>query len=265
MALIADAHVHLYPCYDLKRAVSTLARNLHALCVDAIPVAFLAERRGQGSFRDLLANPDLLAPDFRVRPLPEPEALAVSTDSGDALHVFAGRQVVAAERIEVLSIACLTAFEDGLPAADVIERIVAAGGVPVLPWAPGKWMFGRGALVGALIDQFASAGLVLSDTSLRPWLLREPKLLQAGRKRGLKILAGSDPLPFAGEERVMGCYACRMPGVYDPKQPVTALRRLLRDPAHAAEPRGRRCGVVHVVCRLARNARARGMPLKSGA
>ena len=44
MKIIADTHVHFYPCYQLGLALSTLINKLDTLVPDAIKAAFLVER-----------------------------------------------------------------------------------------------------------------------------------------------------------------------------------------------------------------------------
>jgi len=58
-----------------------------------------------------------------------------------------GRQIVTRERLEILGLAMRRRFLMACPPR-VIQRIVEAGGIPVLPGSPGKWLFARGQLVG---------------------------------------------------------------------------------------------------------------------
>jgi len=52
-------------------------------------------------------------------------------------------------------------------------------------------------------------------------------LLALGRRRGFKVLAGSDPLPLAGEERRIGRYGVRVRAEFDPEAPAESVRRML--------------------------------------
>ena len=184
MSIIADTHVHLYPAvYSVEAVCAALARNLGRMAggADAARVGCLVEREGQRVLRDLGA---------------EAGALAVATAEG-TVHLIAGRQFVAVERIEILGLAVELELADGLPAAEFVERILAAGGVPVLSWAPGKWFFKRGRVVGELMQRFG-AQVLLGDTTLRPLGWGAPCLMRAGRRQGLRVVAGSDPLPVGG-------------------------------------------------------------------
>jgi hypothetical protein len=161
--------------------------------------------------------------------------------------LVAGRQIVTRERLEILALAMRAAIPDGLPAGDVIRRIIAAGGIPVLAWSPGKWLFGRGQPARDLVA--SDRRLSLGDTPLRPALWPEPRLMQLARARGAAVLPGSDPLPFAGEERYAGTYGFIYRGAFDADRPAAFLARLPAEPA-AIVPAGARCGAWAVARRL---------------
>lgn len=151
----------------------------------------------------------------------EREAILLNRDD-QPMWVFAGRQIVARERVEILALACTEKIPDGLPAGDVVHRVRGAGGVPVLAWAPGKWMFKRAEVVRRLLDEFGQEELLLGDSSLRFIGWPGP-----GPMKKWRTLAGSDPLPFAGEEEQAGCYGIRMQFDFDESRPVSSLRAAL--------------------------------------
>lgn len=263
MPIIADTHLHLYPCYAAGAALAGLADRLGTLAAAAgVPAAarvgVLVDRAGQSGLADLAAAaPRLADAGLRLAPAAEPGALRLTTAAGADLHLLAGRQIVTAERIEVLALAASLPVPDGLPAAEVLARIRAAGGVPVLSWAPGKWWFARGRLVAGLLAQGAPGTLLLGDTTLRPLGWGGPELLRAARRRGIGIVAGSDPLPVAGDECQMGRYTTVWPAAdFDPGRPVGSLRSALAD-ASAARATGARNGPLAAARRLWRNARRR--------
>lgn len=253
MTVVADTHAHLYACYDLPAALGALIRNLHAHAPGAVALAFLAERRECRVFADLQSGPAAKETGaVRVRPAGEPEALLLEGADGKRVYLFAGRQYATAEGIEVAALTVDLALADGLPATDVLRAVRDAGGVPVLPWAPGKWCLRRGRLVRRLIEEAAPGTLCVGDTTLRPRLWPEPRLLRRARQRGLPVLAGSDPLPFAGEERLLGTCVSVAESSFDPARPATSARNLLRGGATFAAA-GRRNGVFEVCTRLWRN------------
>lgn len=257
MPLIVDAHVHVYPCHDACVAFGTLVTNLQRWVPGARMAALLTERSDCSFFAALQAKPDLLGPaGFAVETAPGAASLRLRCAAGGELYVFAGRQVATAERIEVLALLCRAALPDGRPVRETLDAVRAAGGVPALAWAPGKWWFGRGRKVRQL---FRDAGrtLCLGDSSLRPGGWPEPALMRRARRMGIPVLAGSDALPFAGEERWLGRYATRIEADLDPGDPEGGIRRLLSGGETVFRPAGRRCSAGTVLRRLYRNARCR--------
>lgn len=255
--LVADGHVHLYPFYDLPRAVKALETNLRSHGVDGTPAGFLAERHDCHIFRDLREG-RLRLPGIDSCPAGEDGCLVLQRAAGPShLLLFAGRQIVTAERLEILLLTVDLPLADGLPAAQVVERAIGAGGVPVLAWAPGKWFFKRGEIVAGLLRRFAAGELLLGDTTLRPTLWGEPALMRSARRRGFGILSGSDPLPFPGEEGILGRYATVLEGEFDVDRPLAGVRRLLSTSAGLGASVGSRGGVVETLRRLRGNARAK--------
>jgi hypothetical protein len=133
-----------------------------------------------------------------------------------------------------------------------IEAVHGAGGVPVLSWAPGKWSFRRGERVAAMIDASSPEQLLVGDSSLRA-RATEPELMRSARQRGLKVVAGSDPLPISGEERIFGSYGTAWQGEVDEDRPLSSLRRMLLDPAVSVKTVGNRSTALGVVSRLGRH------------
>ena len=187
----------------------------------------------------------------------EAGVLTMTDATGRDLDLVAGRQIVTQERVEILALALVDDVADEQSADDTLEQIQAAGGVPVLSWAPGKWLGPRGRIIARLLKQHEPGQLLLGDTSLRPAIMPEPWLMQRARQRGFGVVHGSDPLPFAGEERMMATYGSRLNGDWDEARPLASLRALLRTPALASKAAGQRCGLFDLVRRLRSNARVR--------
>jgi hypothetical protein len=251
MRLIADTHLHLYPGYDTQKALRHLVDNLGELSGDAIKIGFLAERRDCNFFAQIATGADLGG--FKVQPTSEPDAVSICLDGKPVFYLIAGRQVVTAERIELLSLASRLNIAEGLPADETVRSILNAKGIPVLSWAPGKWFFERGSVVRRLITRFKSVEILFGDTSLRPTLWATPWLMHEAGRRGFKILAGSDPLPFAGDEKYMGTYATIMEGEFDAAKPATSVRNLMLSPGFSPLLTGLRCGPIETARRLLKN------------
>jgi hypothetical protein len=249
MSIVADTHVHVYGCHDAGSLLTAAARNLAAIATDpgASKVLFLTERRDCRFFASLSAGETAISVGPWVpQSSPEPGSLLLERPAGDALWLVAGRQIATRERLEILALTADVQIPDGLPIAETVETVLAAGAVPVLAWAPGKWWFARGRIVDRTLARFGRA-LLLGDSTLRPlgWMMPGPM-----RRRTL--LAGSDPLPFPGEEGKAGGYGILFDCDLSPDRPVTDLRRLLTG---EPPPRvvGRRDGPLEVLRRLRRH------------
>jgi len=240
MKLIADTHIHIYPCYNLVAAFDRLQTNLKQLAPDAVRAAFFTERSDCDFFAGIRdGTVKVVSNDFRIEPLTEPEGLVLIEEEGALLYLFSGRQIVSAERIEILALATDMKIDDGMPARDVINAVIDAGGVPVLSWAPGKWLFKRKKVIHSLMDSNDPDRMLIGDTSLRPTVWKTPLLMRKAAKKGFSILAGSDPLPFRGEERYLGRYGSLIKGPFDEQKPVSSIRRLLTSTALTKTRRGK--------------------------
>lgn len=52
---------------------------------------------------------------------------------------MAGRQIVTAEKLEVLALGTDLDIDDGRPIREVLSLVTENGGLPVIPWGAGKW------------------------------------------------------------------------------------------------------------------------------
>ncbi|MBU4248658.1 MAG: hypothetical protein KKG09_03755 [Verrucomicrobia bacterium] len=257
----ADGHLHVYPQFRLDQAFDSLMANLDCNArdfwlsdpQDTVRLAFLTEgsdcrffeQLRDGTVNSAAAGLEIVAPR-------EALSLTLIHRGSRKLCLIAGRQIVTRERLEVLGLAMRESIPDGLSVRETISRIVASGGIPVLPWAPGKWLFGRGRLVRELVAAGQSGTLVLGDSSLRPSGWPEPASMRLARARGLMILPGSDPLPLPGEERQMGAYGFVYEGPFDPEHPADSVRALLAGDPTRSIPAGRRNNLLQVISRLHR-------------
>lgn len=244
MWIVADTHVHLYPVHDVDRWLDAAFQNLK-MARAAERVVCLTERFDCHAFRDNIFRGDRIGES----------ALRVER-AGEPLFVLAGRQVVTSERLEVLAIGADAEIPDGRPLSEALARVREAGGVPVLAWAPGKWFFQRGKIIAGVLEREPPGSLLIGDSSLRPTLWPDPDLMSYGHARGFKIVAGSDPLPIAGDEALVGTYGSAWDASFDPARPGASIRAALLDPVVVCHTRGRRGAVMDVVRRLRRHRAA---------
>jgi hypothetical protein len=231
-----DAHVHFHPAHRADGQLDALAERAASLAPGATPALALLDREGQNHFSAWREPGQPLDPGgrWRLGRLADPSC-AVLTDGSREVLAFAGRQVAASERIEAVGLFCRDLFADGLPLADTLSALRSSGALPMLAWGIGKWLFGRAAVVAAVLQDAAPDSLLLVDSALRPTFWPEPRLMAAARRQGLRVLAGTDPLPRSCDAAAAGRYATLVDGDLDPSAPSASLRRLLLAPG--SEPR----------------------------
>lgn len=261
MELVADTHVHIYPVHDAAGLIRACADRLRgqAQSPDAVCALFLTEGQGFHFFDRLRDGSHGLPDAFRVDPADEPEAVRVTGDDGNRVWIFSGRQIVTAERLEVLALTSFDGIPDGAPTGRTVEGVHESGAIPVLSWAPGKWFFQRGDVVRDVIEGHAPGRLLIGDTALRPTIWPEPSLMKVARRKGIAVLAGSDPLPFAGDETQAGGYGVRGALDFDENKPVSSVRAWLTDPNAHIERIGKRNGPVEMLARMMKHRKSKNL------
>ena len=254
--IAGDGHFHLYPCFDPARAINALVDNLNLLAGsasglgagrDVFKIAFLTEG-GQFNYFQKILRKEVVFPQagFEISAGPEEHCLSISRDGGLLLVLMAGRQVATLERLEILGLGMEKEISDALPEGEIIDKIIAAGGLPVLPFSPGKWLFKRGKLARRLAEKYGRK-LIIGDSALRPIGWGAPEIMRRARKINQAVLAGSDPLPMAGEEKYAGRYGFVYQGPFDASKPLTAIREIIADKPEMMMPVGRRRSMADVV------------------
>jgi hypothetical protein len=246
--MVIDTHLHYYDFYDSALFMRSLVGNLESVSPGSQKAGVVLDRAGMAGF-EILAD--------KAQGIPDAKASAndscLSYDDADgSVKVYRGVQVACKEGFEVLGLFCTEELEDRLPAMDAIGRVTEAGGIAVVAWAPGKWMFNRRKLVSDLLECVAAGSVLLGDTALRPTVWGEPGLMHDFREKGGKVLCGSDPLPFPGQERVAGSYASLLS--VEPDQPVdAAINQCLSESGQCPASVGSRVGTFGFACRMIKN------------
>jgi hypothetical protein len=246
LSLVADGHVHLYGCYDLSRFFSRALSSLGTLAPpgDALGI-FLTERAGCDFFRNTCCQ------HAEFVPLEQRGEHIVAGRIGE-LFMFAGRQIATLERLEVLALCSNESFTDGLTFEESLAQVRASGALPVLPWSPGKWIGKRGRIIETALADAKPGELLLADSSLRPRGFPEPAAFRHARSRGFGIIAGTDPLPYSGQESEVGTFGFRMPH-FDAGSPLQSVRDALLKPHSTIELVGKRSSLPAVIKRLWKN------------
>ena len=234
--LAIDGHVHLYSVFDLKTAVESGRSNLLSNASKkskrgnkTVPVWLLVERSDADFFEKLINNPGKYEADgFRFVKGKDDLTIEVRKDEEIVLYIFAGRQLVTAENLEVLSlISNLNIGDKEKPLDEVIQAVKDSGGIPTLNWAPGKWFFNRGKVIARQIRERENKEIFFGETTLRNTLWPKPALMRQAEQKGFRVIAGSDPLPFSGEEKRIGSFGFVLDGVFDPAKPAESVRKAL--------------------------------------
>jgi hypothetical protein len=237
MTIIADGHVHLHLCFQFKNVFNAAIENFYKWNNNNLEniyrILFLTEGENEDSFNILtnLAGLNKELGDWKLKKTNEFSSLYAENHQGQNLFIIAGRQIIAAEGVEVLALGTTNDFKDRLPMNDLIDKIRNSGGLPVIPWGFGKWIGYRRSLVNIYLERYGNKKpLFLGDNGNRLKYLPRPKQFYRGEEKGIRVLPGSDPLPFPSEQSRIGSFGFMIKGQLNPEQPTTSLYRLLVQP-----------------------------------
>jgi hypothetical protein len=247
--IIVDAHVHLHPHVPVSSALDAALHNFYAHAnrlaadTDLQFVIALTESAGVDRFGELaicVASGIQEHGSWRIGSTNETNSLLARGPNGEGpIVILAGRQIVTRERVEIIALASRRGHPDGESVYQYLAQIAKDGGLPVIPWGFGKWLGKRGVLVEHLISTADSASFFLGDNGGRLALMQTPRLLEMGQRRGLKILPGTDPLPFPGEHKRIGSYGFWLEGKLSLQTPGDDLKVRLGHPDTFILPYGK--------------------------
>ncbi len=247
-SVLIDAHVHLHDCFPPATFLESARRNFEAAALQhgwAAPlgVLMLTESEGADWFGRLEALADgsmggaVLAP-WVVARTGDPCALEARCGTR-RLVLIAGRQVVAREGLEVLMLGIRATVPDGGRLSDLLAEGARLGALRVIPWGAGKWLFGRARLLSSVLaTQRSEEGFFLGDGAGRPFFWSAPNHFREAERRGIRVLAGTDPLPFSSQTGRAGSFGFRLEGRHDLTRPAEGIKAALRDPAARMTPYG---------------------------
>ncbi len=255
--VLVDSHVHIHDCFPLTtfldRAWNNLASAARAVGVEQFAgVLLLAEAEGEDAFGRLgqvarSGTPLPQAGRWSFESTAEASSIRATAAGGRALWIVAGRQVAAAEDLEVLLLGTEIRPEERLPIRELLRLGEEAGAIRVIPWGAGKWFFERGRLVGEILRCADPGGFCLGDEGGRPWFWPAPGHFAEAHRMGVRVLPGTDPLPFPREIGRAGSYGFRAEAPFDPEAPSRSIRSIVANRSVRLEGFGRREGLVGFV------------------
>lgn len=200
-----DGHVHFHAPASVGPTLDAAAANFRAAGGRSegwLGGILLTQASGERVFESLSA-PVTIAGWTLVPAQDEPETL-IARRGASAIAVICGRQIRAADGLEVLALGTRAVFSDGLPFGEAVEAVRQTGALTVIPWGFGKWFGERGMRVERTLEALGNRMLFIGDNGSRLGLLRQPTLVRESERRGFRVLPGTDPFPFAGGYRRVG-------------------------------------------------------------
>ncbi len=236
--LLVDAHVHVYDCFDIDKLLDAALHNFnHAAKKTGLDDGFTGVLLLSESSRDNWFLQSSMADSYsrwqieKTRDKTVLQARLLTDNAGNInkIYIVAGRQIITAEGLELLALITDSTFEDGLPISSALSAVREQDAIPVLPWAVGKWLGKRGKLLSGLLKAEASSDLCLGDNSGRPVFWRNPRHFRQAKTKNMRLLPGTDPLPFSSEAGRVGSFGFMMQGKLTNTQPSADLKQLLRN------------------------------------
>jgi len=254
--ILVDAHVHIYPCYNLAAFFDAAHDNFfseakrHGLQDSFIAFLLLADMVEEKWFDRIRtcagANNTTLRKelgDWQLKETGESFTLQLESSHGKNLYLVSGRQITTLEKLEVLALFSDHSYADGQSIDDTIASVRNNDAIPVIPWGAGKWLGKRGALLTNILNKYPANYFLLGDNGGRPRFWPSPSLFKHARSRGTQILPGSDPLPLVNESRRPGSYGFTLPGTVSSDKPGYNLKQFVADSESQKATYGKRHGL----------------------
>ncbi len=244
--IIADAHVHIHKCFEIDQLLNASLTNFHKISrtktdiENSVFLIFLTEMLGDFEFSKLLEYAQNHHQINNWKLVPTQESISISAINNDNQKIFiiAGRQIVTAEKLEVLALISDNEFADGLTVETTIKNIVSKDSIPVLPWGVGKWLGKRGKILQKLLNSDTFSMVYFGDNGGRPNFWSRPPYFQLAEEKGWKVLPGTDPLPLKSEYTRPGSFGFTVEGEFNGTEPGKSIKQILSDTTTSVQPYG---------------------------
>jgi len=228
--ILVDTHTHYYSfcsftkfCDYAYLNMQNAARNNYNTQVFSA-ILCLLETETSHNYQDLLniATSTKKIGDWQLESLDHNKLLRLSQSNGKELYLLPGRQIITSENLELLIIGNTDKISYRKPIHSYLEKYSDTH-LLILPWGVGKWLGKRGHIVSRLIQRTDNK-FVLADNSARPSLWRYVPQFNQARKKKMRILAGSDPLPIHNQYKKVAIYGSAMTESLQPQGLANQLR-----------------------------------------
>ena len=235
LALI-DTHVHYYPFCTFPEYFDSAFSNMQDAASkidssnDFTYILCLLETRTSHWYKDLLAIAcsSKQFGDWLIESQDNNQVLRLSQNDNKELLILPGQQIITSENLELLTIGTTDEISHDSPAHFYINKYSDTHLV-ILPWGVGKWLGNRGRIVSDLIRQDNDHRFALGDNSGRASLWKHIPQFDQARSKNINILAGSDPLPIAGQQNKVASYGSIISGALQPENLAHQIRLKLLD------------------------------------
>jgi hypothetical protein len=246
-----DAHCHFYDCYSLENFLHAAFNNTMQASATA-PLGgagIILTERNDCNFYSRLLSDDTLHTDITALGYQQDKNILSHTDYPVPLVFYPGRQVSTIEKIEVLALFYEQTLPENMSLETLVSHIHTSGAVPVVNWAPGKWLGKRGRIVREFVTKHPDK-IALGITSLLPEGLPYPALIEDTATLNIPLIAGSDPLPFSGQESLACSYGMLFQSLTDQPSETDISSALLGNNVTIA---GKRSSITNTCIRVLRN------------
>jgi hypothetical protein len=232
--LLVDSHVHFHPCFTWDVFLDSAARNFsdarreRGVGPESPGCLLFTECAGANAFQSLRSTQrPIPARGWRIDNRDEPDSILLTHECGETVIIVAGRQIITAENLEVLSLGSTADFPDGQPIRAVLQSVMQHGAIAVIPWGFGKWWGQRGRIVRDLI-MHGDLPFCVGDNGGRARWFPRPSLFRTADEHGIPVLAGSDSLPLLHHVTRSGSYGFVLEDWIETSRPASAIKDRLR-------------------------------------
>ncbi|MGI9284752.1 MAG: hypothetical protein ACR2P1_05140 [Pseudomonadales bacterium] len=221
--LIIDTHIHLYRKFDLSLLLKSACENMRTyfsssqLSGTLLPVLGLTSTPSETSWRELSeiqvsgAAIDGKGGEWQLSQTGDDTLFRASNPMGDDVYLLRGHQLITSEKLELLVLGSES------PAYDAERGLMwhvenNLSELMIIPWAVGKWLGPRGAIVSEVMDRYSDS-IHLGDNGGRPAIWSHVKQFKEAAHSKAAIWPGTDPLPLPGQECTVGLNTITVEGV----------------------------------------------------